>query len=71
MNKTDSVESREILNNPALLFLYHRIVQILGIKTSTDALISLNERLEKICASSFIENPAKFEAMLTSHEKNL
>jgi len=59
----------EALSNPALLFLYHRIEQILGIKTESDALIKLNEYLEYTCGSSFIENPASFEYLLTSREQ--
>ncbi|MDR2543272.1 MAG: hypothetical protein LBC80_07475 [Treponema sp.] len=59
----------EVLSSPALLFLYHRIEQILGIKTTGDAIIKLNEHLEKICGASFIENPAAFEKALTSREQ--
>ena len=59
----------EILSSPALLFLYYRIEQILGIKASSEALIKLNEYLEKHCGASFIEHPAAYEYMLTSREQ--
>ena len=58
-----------ILSNPALLFLYHRVEQILGIRAESGALIKLNEYLEKSCGASFIENPAEFERMLSSREQ--
>jgi len=59
----------EILTNPALLFLYYRIEQILGIKAGLDALKDLNDYLEKKCGSSFVENPATYEYLLTSREQ--
>jgi chemotaxis protein methyltransferase CheR len=59
----------EVLSNPALLFLYYRIEQILGIKTGSDALIKLNEYMELNCGASFIENPAAYEYLLTSREQ--
>ena len=59
----------EVLSNPALLFLYHRIEQILGIKTESDALIKLNKYMEITCGASFVENPAAFEYLLTSREQ--
>jgi chemotaxis protein methyltransferase CheR len=59
----------QALSNPALLFLYHRIEQILGIKTEYDALLKLNEYIEFTCGASFIENPAVFEYLLTSREQ--
>jgi len=58
----------EVLANPALLFLYYRIEQILGIKAGIDALIKLNEYLEKKCSSSFIKNPSSYDYLLTSRE---
>jgi len=59
----------EVLSSPALLFLYHRIEQILGIKATSEALVKLNEYLEKYCGASFIEKPAAFEFALTSREQ--
>ncbi|MCL2809641.1 MAG: chemotaxis protein CheR, partial [Treponema sp.] len=59
----------EILSSPALLFLYYRIEQILGIKAAADSLNNLNQYLEKSCGSSFIENPAAYEFLLTSREQ--
>jgi chemotaxis protein methyltransferase CheR len=59
----------DILTSPALLFLYYRIEQILGIKAGVDSLKALNEHLEKTCRSSFIENPATYEYLLTSREQ--
>jgi chemotaxis protein methyltransferase CheR len=59
----------EVLSNPALLFLYYRIEQILGIRAGSDALIKLNDYLELNCCSSFIENPAAYEYLLTSREQ--
>jgi len=59
----------EVLSSPALLFLYYRIEQILGIRAGKDALKSLNEYIEKTCGFSFIENPASYEYILTSREK--
>ncbi|GBU27272.1 chemotaxis protein CheR [Treponema sp. R8-4-B8] len=59
----------EVLSNPALLFLYYRIEQILGIRAGSEPLIKLNEYLENNCGSSFIENPAAYEHLLTSREQ--
>ena len=59
----------EVLSSPELLFLYYRIEQILGIKPTGEALVKLNENLEKCCGVSFIQNPAAFEKALTSREQ--
>jgi len=59
----------EVLSNPALLFLYYRIEQILGIRAGSDALIKLNEYIENDCGSTFIKNPAAYERLLTSREQ--
>jgi len=59
----------EILTSPALLFLYYRIEQILGIKAGANALKTLNNYLEIHCGASFIENPATYEYLLTSREQ--
>ena len=58
----------EIISSPALLYLYHRVEQILGIKAETDALIKLNEYLEKEIEGTFVDNPASYEYLLTSNE---
>jgi chemotaxis protein methyltransferase CheR len=58
----------EVLSSPALLFLYYRIEHILGIRTKSEALKNLNEYFEKTCGSTFIENPASYERLLTSRE---
>jgi chemotaxis protein methyltransferase CheR len=59
----------EILTSPALLFLYHRVEQVFGVKTESEDIVKLNEYIEKCCGASFIENPAAFESMFTSREK--
>ena len=59
----------EVLSNPSLLFLYHRIEQILGIKAQSSALAELNDYLEKTSGASFIENPAAYESLLASREQ--
>jgi chemotaxis protein methyltransferase CheR len=59
----------QALSSPALLFLYYRVEQILGIKAGSDALIKLNEYLEKGCGASFVENPAAYENLLGSRER--
>ena len=59
----------EVLNDPALLFLYYRIEQILGIKARAEALKNLNKYMEETCAHSFIENPSAYEYLLTSREQ--
>jgi chemotaxis protein methyltransferase CheR len=59
----------EVLANPALLFLYHRIEAILGIRALYQSLLNLNTYLEKICGASFVENPAAHERMLASPDQ--
>jgi len=59
----------EALSSPALLFLYYRIERTLGIKAGSEALVRLNEHIEKYCGASFVENPAAFERFLSSHER--
>ncbi|MDR2478142.1 MAG: hypothetical protein LBD48_02380, partial [Treponema sp.] len=59
----------EITGSPALLFLYYRIEQILGIRAAGDALSRLNEYLEKSCGASFVESPAAYERVLASRER--
>ena len=59
----------EVLSSPSLLFLYYRIEQILGIRAGSQALINLNDYLEKTCGASFTENPAAYEHLLTSREQ--
>jgi len=58
----------EVLSSPSLLFLYYRIEHILGIRARSEALQNLNKYLEKTCGSTFIENPASYEHLLTSRE---
>ena len=58
-----------VLSSPALLFLYYRTEQILGIKAGGEALVKLNDHLEKSCGASFVENPAAYERLLTSREQ--
>jgi len=59
----------DVLSSPALLFLYYRIEQILGIKAGSESLKTLNKYLEEYCGASFIENPAAYEYLLTSREQ--
>ena len=59
----------EVLSSPALLFLYYRIERTLGIKAESEALVKLNEHIEKHCGASFVENPAAFERFLSSRER--
>jgi chemotaxis protein methyltransferase CheR len=59
---------REVLSSPALLFLYYRIEQLLGIKAGAEALINLNDFIEKTCGASFVEDSAAFERILCSHK---
>jgi chemotaxis protein methyltransferase CheR len=59
----------EALSNPALLFLYYRIDQILGIRAAGEALIKLNEYIEKSCGASFVENPSVFNNLLSNREQ--
>jgi len=66
--ETQSEIPSDVLKSPSLLFLYYRIEQILGIKTGSGALKKLNEYMEKKCKSSFLENPASYEALLSSRE---
>ncbi|MDR2598074.1 MAG: chemotaxis protein CheR [Treponema sp.] len=61
--------SAEVLSSPSLLFLYYRIEHILGIRARSEALQNLNKYLEKTCGSSFIEDPASYEKLLTSREQ--
>lgn len=58
----------DVLSSPALLFLYYRIEQILGIKAGSEALKNLNQYIEQSCGASFIENPSAYEYLLTSRE---
>jgi len=58
----------EALSNPALLFLYYRVERALGIKAGSEALVNLNEHIEKSCGDTFINNPAVFERFLSSRE---
>ena len=57
-----------VLSDPALLFLYYRIEQILGIKAGYDALKKLNQYIEDNCKSTYLENPAAYEGLLISSE---
>ncbi|MCL2599797.1 MAG: chemotaxis protein CheR [Treponema sp.] len=57
------------LSNPALLFLYYRLEQILGIRTTGEALVEVNADIEKRCGYSFVENPAAYECVLSSRER--
>ena len=59
----------EISGNPALLYLYCRIEQIFGITADCEALIKLNDYLEKKCGNTFIKNPAAYESLLVSPEQ--
>jgi len=59
----------KVLSCPALLFLYYRIEQILGIKSTGEALVKLNSHIEQSCGYSFVENPAAYENILTSREQ--
>jgi len=59
----------QALSSPALLFLYYRIEGTLGIKAGYEALVNLNEHIEKSCGASFIEKPSSFEHFLSSREK--
>jgi len=70
MNNNNEAEiSPKVLSSPALLFLHYRLEQILGIRATCDSLISLNEYIENYCGSSFVENPAAYEYLLTSREQ--
>jgi chemotaxis protein methyltransferase CheR len=59
----------EVLANPALLFLYYRIEQLLGIKSKTEQLKKLNEYMEENCGYSFLENSGAYENFLSSREQ--
>jgi chemotaxis protein methyltransferase CheR len=67
-NEVSTEIPQEVLSSPSLLFLYYRIEHILGIRAKSEALQNLNEYLEKTCGSTFIENPASYEYLLTSRE---
>jgi len=58
----------DILASPALLFLYYRIDNVLGIKTKGEALKKLNEYIKENCGYTFTENPASYEYFLASRE---
>ena len=58
-----------ILSSPALLFLYYRVEQILGIRATAEALTKMNAYIEKNCGYAFVENPAAYERVLASREK--
>ncbi|MCL2761887.1 MAG: hypothetical protein FWD36_01590 [Treponema sp.] len=58
----------EIIASPVLIFLYHRIEQILGIKATGESLVKLNEYLERNSEYSFVENPAAYTHALNSRE---
>ena len=59
----------DIQSNPALLYLYYRVDKSLGIRTSGDSLLKLNDYLEKQSGYSFTENPQAFENILGSPQK--
>jgi chemotaxis protein methyltransferase CheR len=59
----------EALSSPALLFLYYRIEQILGIRAAGEALKKVNEHIEKKCGASFVENPSGFNNLLSTREQ--
>ena len=56
------------LTDPALMFLYYRVEQILGIKITDDALVRMNEYIENRCGCSFLEDPAVYANELTLRE---
>jgi len=60
---------KAILSSPALLFLYYRVEQILGIRATAESLVKLNEHIEKYCGYPFVENPGAYESVLTSREQ--
>ena len=60
---------RAVLSSPALLFLYYRVEQILGIRATGEALVKLNGHIEKHCGYPFVENPEAYEGVLTSREQ--
>jgi len=60
---------KEVLESPALLFLFYRIEQILGIRAGSEPLIKLNSYLETACGFTFVENPSAYEYLLTSREQ--
>ncbi|GHV68038.1 hypothetical protein AGMMS49928_06500 [Spirochaetia bacterium] len=68
-DETTEIIPAETASHPALLFLHYRVEQTLGIRAAADALVKLNEYLEKTCGASFVENPAAYEQMLASRER--
>ncbi|MCL2193180.1 MAG: chemotaxis protein CheR [Treponema sp.] len=60
---------KAVLSSPALLFLYYRVEQILGIRATSEALVKLNEHIETYCGYPFVENPEAYESVLTSREQ--
>ena len=59
----------QVLASPALLYLFHRVEQILGIKSSFESLEKLNKHLEEQTGAAFIENPGAFERAFISQEQ--
>ena len=57
------------LSSPALLFLYYRVEQVLGIKATSDALARMNAQIEKSCGATFVENPRAYESVFASREQ--
>jgi chemotaxis protein methyltransferase CheR len=58
----------QILSSPALLYLFHRVGQILGIKSAPESLEKFNDYLEEQTGATFIKNPGAFERALISQE---
>ena len=58
----------EIHSDPALLYLYYRVEESLGIKATGESLLKLNKFLEAYSGSTFIKNPEAFENFLGSTE---
>jgi len=58
-----------VLSSPALLFLYYRVEQVLGIRATGESLVKLNEHIEKHCGYPFVENPETYENVLASREQ--
>jgi chemotaxis protein methyltransferase CheR len=59
----------EVLSSPSLLFLFYRIEQIFGIKPEYESLKSLNDFIENKTGSTFVDDPAAYECVLTSREE--
>ena len=59
----------QVLASPALLYLFHRVEQILGIKSAPESLEKLNKHLEEQTGAAFIENPGAFERALISQDQ--